>query len=274
MGRIMFLRQGGKYGDATVFTANASGSHQQRITGYGQVCCPRWSANGSSSILWGNEFHRPDGKLIRKVPLPRRPRGMNLVPQAISPTTGRLACEGWDDNKPSLNGIYTIRASDGGGLVRVTHQHDVPADFSPDGSKIFFLGSDGQSLHVVNTDGTDQRRVTPPGLAVDAPNYGGGRLSPDGHWIVFTSFGTMWVIHPDGSGLSKIFEDTQGRLAVTPTWSPDGNYILFALDPPGSQPTVNEAPTNGLYVIRADGSGLTPVLISNDFKTVRDWVPA
>lgn len=270
-GRIMFLRQGGKFGDATVFTADANGLHEQRITGFGQVCCPRWSRDGSS-ILWGNEFHRPDGSLIRTVPLPPHPRGLNLVPAAYSLATDRLVCEGWDDQRPGLNGIYTIRASDGGGLLRVTHEHDNPGDFAPDGSEIFFLGVD-DSLYVVNADGTDPRRVTPAGMPVDAPNYAGGRLSPDGRWLVFASDGVIWLIHPDGSGLSKIFQDSQGRLAVTPTWSPDGGYVLFALDPPGTHPFMDEAPSNGLYVIRADGSGLAAVLISNDFKTVRDWVP-
>jgi Tol biopolymer transport system component len=257
----MFLRQWGGYGDSTVFTADANGSNEQRITGFGQVCCPRWSMDGSS-ILWGSEFHEPDGTLIRKVSLPSHPPGLNLVPQAFSLATDRLACEGWDDHRPGLDGIYTVRASDGGDLVRVTHEHDIPADFSPDGSRIFFGGS-GASLYVINADGTDRRRVTPPGLPVDAPGYAGGRLSPDGNWLVFTSDGAIWVIHPDGSGMSKIFQDSEGRLAFAPTWSPDGDYILFALG----------APVNGLYVIRSDGSGLAPVLISGDFKLARDWVP-
>jgi len=267
-GRIMYLRQGGKFGDATVFTARADGSGEQRITDFGAVCCPRWAQDGSF-ILWGNEFHRPDGTLIRKVSLPSQP-GLNLVPAAYSPATDRLAVEGWDDSNPTLDGIYTVRASDGGDLVRVTQEHDVPADFSPDGSSIFFAGSSAPgSLFEVDADGSNHRQVTPAGLPVDA----GGRISPDGRWLVFTSYGVMWIVHPDGSGLSKIFEDLAHRLAVTPTWSPDGDYILFAMDPPGTNPVMDESPPNELYVIRADGSGLALVLASNDFKKVSDWVP-
>ena len=44
---------------------------------------------------------------------------------------------------------------------------------------------------------------------------------------------------------------------------------MFALDP-SSNPF--DHPTNGLYVIHADGSGLTKVIGGNDFKRERVWV--
>jgi hypothetical protein len=81
-------------------------------------------------------------------------------------------------------------------------------------------------------------------------------------------------IHPDGSGLTKVFQDPQGRLVITPTWSPDGRFILFGLDPPGSLAVLTVAPANGLYVVRADGTGLTPIVVSDDWKREPDWVAA
>jgi hypothetical protein len=44
------------------------------------------------------------------------------------------------------------------------------------------------------------------------------------------------------------------------------------LDPPGSVATVDLAPANGLYVIQADGTHLTPLIVSNDWKRNSDWV--
>jgi Tol biopolymer transport system component len=64
-------------------------------------------------------------------------------------------------------------------------------------------------------------------------------------------------------------KDTDGRYAVTPTWSPDGSMIMFALDPI-KNPFVH--PPNALYVIRADGSDLTQVLGGNNFKRKPYWV--
>jgi Tol biopolymer transport system component len=227
-------------------------------------------------------FFRPNGTLIRKLPLPGD--GLNLgCAQAFSPVTGQLACEGWSDKHPALNGVYTVRASDGGDLRRLTRnpEHDISAGFSPNGSQILFfrpvdsVPSYGDtpegSLYVVTSNGKSLHRVTPANMPVEAIGNAGGRLSPDGKWIAFTSSGVIWKIHPDGSGMTRVFDDRQGRLAITPTWSPDGTYILFGLDPRESLGTVQTAPANGLYVIRADGSGLAPVITSNDFKREPDW---
>jgi Tol biopolymer transport system component len=130
------------------------------------------------------------------------------------------------------------------------------------------------SLFVVKLDGTGLRRVTPRDLPVEVVGNAGGRLSRDGRWIVFTSSGVIWRIHPNGSSLSKVFQDAQGRPAITPTWSPDGRLILFALDPPGPLPVVDVAPPNGLYIIQADGTRLTPLVTSRDWKREPDWTAA
>lgn len=292
-GSILFTRAGGRFGDETVFTANADGTGQRRITGFGTQCCPRWSPDGSHiSISAGTPDGRittgiidPDGSHERKIPLP--PGTLNLGCAVWSPDGIHVACEGWDDAHDGRQGIYTTRL-DGGNLLRVTHcsraQDDRPMDFSPDGKQIFFFraaarfprisGEPLGSLFVVNVDGTDVRRVTPRDVAVEVAGNAGGRLAHDGRWIVFTSEGVIWTIRTDGSDLTKIFEDPQGRLAITPTWSPDGRSILFGLDPPGSLAVTDVAPPDALYVIRTDGTGLTPLVMSNDWKREPDWTSA
>jgi Tol biopolymer transport system component len=58
-----------------------------------------------------------------------------------SPDDARLACEGFGLTDPSLNGIYTVRSSDGGDLQRMTSNpggDDCPADYSPYGNRIVF----------------------------------------------------------------------------------------------------------------------------------------
>ena len=130
------------------------------------------------------------------------------------------------------------------------------------------------SLFVMNAEGTDLHRITPADTPVEVAGNSGGRLSPDGRRIVFTSSGAIWTVRPDGKALRKVFEDPQGRLAITPTWSPDGRVILFGLDPPASLATIDAAPANGLYVIRSDGTHLTPVIVSDDWKRNPDWLAA
>jgi len=97
--------------------------------------------------------------------------------------------------------------------------------------------------------------------------------SPDGSQIVFASQrtapkGALWTARFDGSQVTKLFEDEGGRFPIGPTWSPDAQHLLFALDP------TNDAfthPANGLYVIKADGTGLTLVSGTDDFKGQPEW---
>jgi hypothetical protein len=288
-GNILFTRAGGTYGDETLFTADANGTHEQRISGFGETCCPRWTPDGAHILLPAfthegrgtTAFVDPDGSHPQRVPLP--PGTLNLIcTQAFSLATGRLACEGWSETDPKLSGVYTIRASDGGGLVRMIRCNCRPFDFSPDGSQIFFfravegfpsIGDQLEgSLFVIRADGTDLRRLTHGDTPVEVTGNSGGRLSPDGRLIVFASSGAIWTVDTHGSALTKVFEDADGRLAITPTWSPDGRLILFGLDPPASLATIDVAPTNGLYVIEADGTHLTPVIVSDDWKRNPDWV--
>jgi hypothetical protein len=290
-GKILFTRAGGTYGDETLFTADANGTHEQRITGFGETCCPRWTPDGSHILMPAfthegrgtTAFVDPDGSHPQRVPMP--PGTLNLIcTQAFSLATGRLACEGWSETDPGLQGIYAIRASDGGDLVRVIRcsQDCRVFDFSPDGSQIYFfravegfpsIGDQLEgSLYVINADGTDLRRLTHGDTPVEVTGNSGGRLSPDGRLIVFASSGAIWTVDTHGSALTKVFEDADGRLAITPTWSPDGRFILFGLDPPASLATIDVAPANGLYVIEADGTHLTPVIVSDDWKRNPDWV--
>src|SRR4029077_2964958 len=170
---------GGKYEDQTVYTANADGSDERRITPFGGQCCPRWSPDGTHILVSAPaaDAHRittgildRDGSHKRTIPLPGT---LNLGPGAWSADGTRLAFEGWSDATSGLQGVYVARASDGTGLVRVTKcsrlQDDRPLGFSPDGSQVFFwraikgfpaIGDqlDG-SLFLINTDGTALQRV-------------------------------------------------------------------------------------------------------------------
>ena len=205
---------------------------------------------------------------------------LNLVQEAWSPDGMRLAFEGWDDSDPTRSGIYTGAAPDATDLIRLTSTggapHDTALDFSPDGTKLVFYRAVraepdfpidiGGSLWIVNVDGSDARQLdTPP------PNWW-ARWSPDGTKILFYSerlqpTGAIWTIRPDGSGLTKVFEDL-GAFPIDPIWSPDGSQIMFMLDPITDRFT---HPNNDLYVMRSDGTGLTKLIATRDFKSSPEW---
>jgi pimeloyl-ACP methyl ester carboxylesterase len=276
-GHVVFTRAGGAY-DGTIFVANADGTGQRRITGPDR-CCPWATPSGSMVVFSEGAGERItavttnlDGSRRRVLPLPKGT--LSLAAGPITKNGAVIAREGFDDVHPASAGIYLTRSTDGKVIRRVTKKPFIPGDFSPDGKQlVLFSGPDGEhpspgSLWIVNTNGTALRRLTPARVKVQCCfNY---RWSPDGTKIVFADFGgVIWTIAPDGSKLTEVFKATDGHYAVTPTWSPDGSMIMFALDP-SRNPFAS--PPNALYVIRADGSDLTQVLGGNNFKNQPYWV--
>ena len=290
-GEILFTRQGGKYEDETVFTAEANGAREHRVSDFGGQCCPRLSPD-RTRILWSSlappdgerittAIVRADGSHPQKVPL-RHPK-LSLGPGAWSPDGKQMAFEGADYSNPNskLNGVHIADVPDGRNLVRLTSNPlgatDLPQEFSPDGSRIVFLRSEPVedalygSLYVVNVDGTGLHRITPLGSHTQT-----ARWSPDGEWIVFGSTGSepgqpIEVVRPDGTGRKKVFEDPDGGSATTPTWSPDGHKIMFAWTGYSEYSKPEDQRNNKLYVMNEDGKGLAEVLDTPDFKRLADW---
>ncbi len=278
-------------GRGTYYLANADGTGEQQLSDPGTYCCLARISPDHSRILTMPGTDQTgavrggtltiDGSQFEL--LPRSDQTLNLVPQAWSPDGTRIVFEGWDDADPSRTGVYTARAADGGDLVRVTTHpglpHDVPIDYSPDGTHLVFYRAiraepdfpvdTGGSLWIVNVDGSDPHQLD----TGDAKAWWQARWSPDSSRIVFSTerlqpVGALRTIKPDGSGLTTVFEDPAGRFVVAPVWSPDGSKIMFSLDPS------NDAflhPVNEIYAINADGTGLTLVMGGLGFKGVSDW---
>jgi Tol biopolymer transport system component len=194
-------------------------------------------------------------------------RLFNLACTAFSPDGSLLACQGFSDFEL---GVYTVRASDGGGLRALTDFNGVPGDFSPDGERIVFLGGDSESttyaedlgtLYVMGIDGSGLREITPPSSVLA---YTSASWSPDGEWIAFIGGdGSLRLVRPDGTGLHEValsddfsIEEAAGGA----TWSPDGAWLAFAARQVG-----REAPD--LYLVRLSGTGLTQVA---DVRQVTD----
>jgi TolB protein len=140
-GRIVFVRGDPEEGDSFTYTVNPDGSGEEQLFFDGHSEGPRWSPDGTEIQIFccddGMVAHFVDsdtGELIRTLP-PPDPSLEIFCGGSWSPDGKRISCEGFGVDDPSLNGIYTIRASDGGGLQRVTSNpdgDDIPGDFSPD----------------------------------------------------------------------------------------------------------------------------------------------
>ena len=277
-GRILFGRFDPSLGDTVTFTANPDGSDEQQLfTGASES--PHWSPDGSEIVLLAcltppncdtaAVIVNPDTGSFRGLKMPDPDL---FTPCFIwSPDASRLACDGFSDADPSRNGIYTIRTSDGSGLKRITSNptgDDNPIDYSPNGTQIVFDRTDptrpsraNQALFIVNVDGSGLRRITPWGFSDDD-----GGWSPDGTKIVFGTRSALYVVHPDGSHLTKIPLATAGHAdAFDAAWSPDGTKIVFSLGVGSGLADI--------YTANVDGTDLQQVTNDSSREEKADWGP-
>jgi TolB protein len=97
--------------------------------------------------------------------------------------------------------------------------------------------------------------------------------SPDGARLLvqFTppdsSFGgDYYTIRPDGSGLHGLTHFGPKATTGSAGWSPDGKSIVFA--------NVGVGGNDDVYVMRADGTGITPVTDTPTWESAPTWGPA
>src|SRR5207249_5627142 len=131
---------------------------------------------------------------------------------------------------PELNGIYTVRASDGGDLIRITRRDGTYPSYSPDGTQVVFEGVQQPHGACGGFDAPSPGTQCPPGSL------------PEGYVD-----GSIFVVNTDGTGLHQIASHTVG-FPATPSWSPDGRWILFSA-------------LTAVYAVHPDGTGLRRIPI-------------
>jgi TolB protein len=164
-----------------------------------------------------------------------------------SPDGARIVYESdWPTEEMFLRTMKANGRGDRGLGVRTGTAGRDPA-WSPDGRKIVFAYTDDfttYEIHVVNADGTRERRLTRDGYDL-SPTW-----SPDGRWIAFARsrhFGNtnIYVMKADGTRQRQLTQTPPSD--HDPAWSPDGQQIAFW--------SGNDVKAD-IYVINADGTGL------------------
>jgi Tol biopolymer transport system component len=300
-GRIIYTRFTGDGGWESDFLGNyviqTDGSEESplptpdHIDTYG----PNWSPDGKRLVVTVLDFDagilgrpaivEPDGSGFTMV----EPEGLPGFVSCSdwSPDGAHLLCAYDYDEHPDQEGIYQI-AVDASTVMRLTEAPhpsvvgtqgecgggDYGASYSPDGTRFAFVRmqcgvqadpsrDQTAEVWVGNVDGTGLTAITPSGLPHShGPGVG---WSPDGAWILFGSEdGSLNLVTPDGSDLTRIALDGPSGYAHMPTWSPDGAYILFSM-------RVRATDTTNLFIARADGTGMTQVTNTPNGETFASW---
>jgi WD40 repeat protein len=219
----------------------------------------------------GSDFHVLDGV---------EDRAFNLGCNAYAPDGSLIACSGYSD---TATGVYTVRASDGGGLSELAAVAGVPSDFSPDGDEIVFLADDaiseadaskGGTLMVVGTDGSGLREITPSN---SVQLYSVASWSPDGAWIAYIDAeGRLSLVHPDGTSRHRVPMPPEASIDGSvggATWSPDGTWIAFSARAEGGE-------NPDLYLVEVGGADLEQITnyrqLTHTTKIAEftlDWTP-
>jgi Tol biopolymer transport system component len=263
----------GRYdpGGLAIMTSLPDGSGQTQILTSETVEEPRFSPDGAQIAMAVDGADRvttgiaaADGTGFRGLTVGRATFSAACV--FWSPDGGRLACEAWEEGHPAESGVYTVRASDGGGLRRLT-RGGMPCGWSPDGTQLAYLlpqhGDENRSLlYVVPSDGTGQPQ------RIGSELYSGlwCDWSPVDQTILTEQDGSLWIVALDGTRSAVDLQPPAGgsqASASRPSFSPDGGSVIFSMD-------VGDGQTD-IYTARIDGSDLRQITATPQGEEFADW---
>ena len=159
-------------------------------------------------------------------------------------------------NQPDGTGeIYTMNAN-GSGETRLTNDasYDIDPAWSPDGSKLTYSCLNYSDLCLKAADGTDLGNYWGTPRQLFGPSW-----APDGSRVAFANEELYCDLSGDCTyinDIERVSLDGMGFLNLTgpnslwesePSWSPRGDKIAY------------DRSANGLYTVRPDGTGVTPL---------------
>ncbi len=130
----------------------------------------------------------------------------------------------------SQNGMYWVRSDGAGKPARLSDVAGYPQSFTPDGRRLVYMLRSGNDCLVATLQGdADQPTIGKPEPCMEGnPKVGHPLLSPDGHWIAYTSIDSAKL-----QVFVRSFPDKGGKWQITtdgglmPVWSPRGGELFY-----------------------------------------------
>ena len=237
----------------SIYELKADGSALHSIVD-GQVCCARWSPDGSYIVYTKPNRGRQDlWTLAMKTSVFQRSGNPSRL------TNGPLSYEGPVVSRDGKH-IFAIGTKQRGEAVRYDVNSKqfqpflsgIPAfgpTFSSDGKWVAYASYPDHTLWRSRSDGTDRLQLTYPPMQVLYPF-----ISPDGKQVVYgNSDSETYVISMDRGVPQRVI----AKDSLAANWSPDGNLLVFTdiHDPAHLQLRILNLRTGALSLV-PDSQGL------------------
>jgi TolB protein len=254
-----FRAAGEPVNTSDLFLMNHDGTELQFLTRGGS---PTWSPRGPNGAASKNIAFHASGSGTG-LPVNRFPGSATVDSDIFTVNVDDLLDNGAVPRNLTINRVATV---------------DDDPNWSPDGRKIIFTSYiedpattpiTSAEIYIMNADGTGQTQLTHDGLEKRGPAW-----SPDGTRILFArrsgtpnreGVATFEVCVMDAVVNGAVTQLTHHLdidptnithlNGLTPTWSPDGQAIVF-----------HWTPSNQLWVMRADGSGQVQLTVPPGFN--------
>jgi TolB protein len=277
-GRIAFAsdRDGGSY---KIFTSAGDGTEVLQLTptGSGINIGPHFSPDGTKIV-----FTKSSGGMQVYVMNANGTGATNVSQSATNDQGGSWSPDGtkivFSRADSNFNAGLVVMNADGTGQTPLTTKPssgsglgDFRPAWSPDGNTIAFTRYASRTpsqIYTISPAGGTATNVTNSSSLEEDASW-----SPDSQQLVFDrkipadSFGNRDVLRmPAAGSATPTPVVTNGADDASPAFSPDGTKIIFSSnrDPSGN---------NDLYTVNADGSSVTPTLITTATPTTTDSQP-